>query len=464
MIARTCFLLIAQTLALGATTAPSAPASGPAIHPEAQKVIERALTAYRGLKSYQDKLVRRVEVVSQPEDMINPPDPVEVTLAWAAPNRLNLKAEEFLVISDGKTLWEAIPPIEQYIVSQAPAEIDLEHTATRELLEHMRPPEELRHRIARVLTKKDATAEDLIGDIQSLGEPKAESRRGQPGRLLSGVLNVQVAPDKTAPVPFTAWFNDKTGLLEDVRVDQTERVKEYLKSIAARTNGLTVSKYIQVIRYGEIKINEEIPAERFTFKPGEYDKQVPEFDPPTPQEYQRKLIGRPAPEFAGEDMKGNPIKLSDFKGRVVLLDFWATWCGPCLMSLPGIQRLAERFDAQPVTILGIAGDQPGSEDRVNKFIEDRKLTYTHVNDFEGDISEMYRVTGIPHVVLIDKQGKVAAIHNGYTPGQDALLARQIELLLQGKPIPEDMDLEPASGPTDAEAATGSGPTPASQRP
>src|SRR5688572_28929850 len=94
------------------------------------------------------------------------------------------------------------------------------------------------------------------------------------------------------------------------------------------------------------------------------DEKVDEFQFGGDDSRQQELVGKPAPDFTGVDLEGKPVSLADYRGRVVMLDFWATWCGPCVQAIPHIQKVANKFADKPVTVLGINRDQPGSESRV----------------------------------------------------------------------------------------------------
>jgi thiol-disulfide isomerase/thioredoxin len=147
-----------------------------------------------------------------------------------------------------------------------------------------------------------------------------------------------------------------------------------------------------------------------------------------------KLLDLPAPAFATLTPDGKPIALSDFKGKVVLLDFWATWCGPCMQAIPAIQRLSEKFKDQPVAIVGVNRDKEGDESKVKRTIERKQLTFHQAMDTPGTIAKSYKITAIPALILIDKEGVVRQVHVGYGPGEEEVLAAEIEKLLKGEKL------------------------------
>ena len=114
------------------------------------------------------------------------------------------------------------------------------------------------------------------------------------------------------------------------------------------------------------------------------------------------LEGKPAPDFTAPDLSGKPRALSEFKGRVVLLDFWATWCKPCKDEQPDLKRLHQDFEKKGLTIIGLSVDSAQTS-VVAEYAERHKLNYLILH---GDLPEGYPVLGLPTAFLIDRQGNV----------------------------------------------------------
>ena len=116
--------------------------------------------------------------------------------------------------------------------------------------------------------------------------------------------------------------------------------------------------------------------------------------------------GQLAPEFTLDDLDGQPISLSQFKGQVVLLDFWASWCGPCISDLPGLRRIKEKTATLPVVFLNVSIDTDESAWR--EAIDKHEIKGVHVraNGFSSDVAKSYQVTGIPSYYLVDSQGLI----------------------------------------------------------
>lgn len=139
-------------------------------------------------------------------------------------------------------------------------------------------------------------------------------------------------------------------------------------------------------------------------------------------------VGEEAPTFAGETPDGELIKLESLRGKVVLIDFWASWCGPCRRENPNVVKVYERYKDKGFEILAVSLDS--NKDRWLKAIADDKLTWLHVSElkgWKGDISRTYGVNSIPQTVLLDAEGRILA-RNLRGPA----LERKIAEVLSGK--------------------------------
>jgi cytochrome c biogenesis protein CcmG/thiol:disulfide interchange protein DsbE len=130
-------------------------------------------------------------------------------------------------------------------------------------------------------------------------------------------------------------------------------------------------------------------------------------------------VDSPAPDFSLQDLANREVTLSSYHDRkVVLMDFWATWCGPCRMAMPGLQKLQDDFKDHSLEVLSI--DQSESAEQVHSFLEHRKYFFHVVLDSKGAVGNKYGVRGIPTVVLVDKKGLIRWLKVGYSPEENEL--------------------------------------------
>jgi len=134
-----------------------------------------------------------------------------------------------------------------------------------------------------------------------------------------------------------------------------------------------------------------------------------EADRPPESSKEKAYLGYRAPDFALPDLEGQLIALSDFRGKPVLLNFWATWCPPCRKEMPDLQRFYERYGDQ-VAVLGINWAEKPQE--VRAFLERYGVTYPNVLDRQGKVFVLYRLTGIPTSFWIDEEGVLRGVWYG----------------------------------------------------
>jgi len=183
------------------------------------------------------------------------------------------------------------------------------------------------------------------------------------------------------------------------------------------------------------------------------------------------LVGAPAPAWTNvRPLSGAPSSLASLKGKVVLLDFWAEWCGPCRLLSPKLSALKDRFGAQGLSVVGVTTNYAK---RAAVFSEKHQMKFPCVVDKDADTSRAYGITGLPTMVLVDKKGVVREVFVGYDPAYDTRLESLIKTLLaeqataaaspgaasSGSPAPAPSPSAPAPSPSPAPVPTPSVPRP-----
>ena len=131
----------------------------------------------------------------------------------------------------------------------------------------------------------------------------------------------------------------------------------------------------------------------------------------------RPEVGEPAPNFTLADLEGNEVSLADFRGQPVIINFWATWCGPCRIEMPELQRTFEERQEDGLAILAV-NLQESPEMARRFFYDDLGLTFTPLLDTEGEVANRYGVFNLPTTFFVNPEGTITVVHRGLlTEGQ-----------------------------------------------
>ena len=140
------------------------------------------------------------------------------------------------------------------------------------------------------------------------------------------------------------------------------------------------------------------------------------------------LAGQPAPDFALKSATGENLRLSEYRGDVVMINFWATWCGPCRQEMPLLDELYSRYQRVGFNLLGVNIDDDSA--RAMKMIEELGVSFPVLFDSRKEVSELYDVEAMPVTVLVDREGRIRHVHHGYKPGYEDKYLDQIRSLLR----------------------------------
>lgn len=130
-------------------------------------------------------------------------------------------------------------------------------------------------------------------------------------------------------------------------------------------------------------------------------------------------------DFTLQDMGGKKVTLSDYRGKVVLLEFWATWCPPCRASIPGLEKLHQSYKNKGLVVLAVSMDE-GEWNSVKSFMTDYGITYTVLKGTDKVVGQ-YHVRSIPMAFILDKEGKISKRYVGY--GMDEDIEKDIKAIL-----------------------------------
>lgn len=140
-----------------------------------------------------------------------------------------------------------------------------------------------------------------------------------------------------------------------------------------------------------------------------------------------KISGK-APNFTLKSRSGKNIKLSELRGEVVMLNFWASWCGPCRQEMPLLEKIHKKYKRLGFTLLGVNVEENSTD--AKNYLKDVKVTFPILFDKTQKTSKLYDVSAMPTTILIDRNGNKRFIHKGYKPGYENDYKKQIKKLLR----------------------------------
>ena len=140
------------------------------------------------------------------------------------------------------------------------------------------------------------------------------------------------------------------------------------------------------------------------------------------------LAGQAAPDFVLKSSTGENLRLSEYRGDVVMINFWATWCGPCRQEMPLLDELYTRYQRVGFNLLGVNIDDDSS--RAMNMISELGVSFPVLFDARKEVSKLYDVDAMPVTILVDREGNVRYVHKGYKPGYEEKYLDQVRSLLR----------------------------------
>ena len=138
--------------------------------------------------------------------------------------------------------------------------------------------------------------------------------------------------------------------------------------------------------------------------------------------------GGPAPAFTLASRAGQDVSLAQYKGNVVMINFWASWCGPCRQEMPLLETIYKKYNKMGFTMLGV-NVEPDSN-AANDWLKATPVSFPILYDRDSKVSKLYDVGGMPSTVIIDRSGKLRVLHRGYKPGDENEYLDSIRTLIR----------------------------------
>jgi thiol-disulfide isomerase/thioredoxin len=140
-------------------------------------------------------------------------------------------------------------------------------------------------------------------------------------------------------------------------------------------------------------------------------------------------LSGPAPGFSLQSSDGHQVSLGELKGKVVMVNFWATWCVPCRQEMPHLQALYERYNSLGFELLAVNVEKNNAEG-ARKWLEETPVTFPVLFDPNNEVTKLYKVQTMPSTVLVARDGTMRFIHHGYKPGYENEYQTQVRALLR----------------------------------
>ncbi|HVX59200.1 MAG TPA: DUF2092 domain-containing protein [Pirellulales bacterium] len=339
----------------------------------------------------------------------------QAKIAVERPNRIAIRNEESElgvdVVCDGEQLSLSVPALKKYSQSAAP----------ESLAEILKNP---------VLSMGSQSGNgpmlDIFSDDPYSALMKGVNKAEYAGREKVGDLEVHHLKFEQDQFDWEMWVAaDAPPRLVQVALD----LEKSLAASGLSQEQLKDSQLTSLQKYEHWKFDAPLDEKLFAFEPPADAEKVDSFF--GGQAPQSPLVGKPAPDVEQELLSGKRFSLKALRGKkIVILDFWATWCGPCVEEMPLVAKVAEQYRDKDVALYCVnQGEEP---DEIRSFLDAKGLKVTVSLDPAGQAASAYGVEGIPMLVLIDKAGVVQSVHVGFRPDIDGKLKAELDAMLAGK--------------------------------
>lgn len=412
-----------------------------AIIPEAQAVFDRAIAAYRGAKSYSESVLVTLSQAASglPEGTEPPVNQASSTrFHWAGADHFTFSTRDIALYRNGKQATVSVKVLGEY------TQRDFQD-ADKGFFNNM---VELSPTYQAITSAEPGHS---IGRAVSITKVVAEELNGIKGKRLIGT-GYPPLPGFELVSPITLFFADDTGLLRQATYDLKAIMQSQIDRSRAMSPGspaVTLDKFSITTDWTEAAIDTDPlgidPA--LTFTPGPSDHKVDDFNTADGEDSaQYKLLGTPAPQFTATTFSGRPLALSDVKGRVVMLQFWASAEPASTLALTVFNSMDIVYRPQGVVMIGINQDHATMATQSRQIAAAKGAAFPQITDSDKAISNAYRVAMVPCTILIDKEGIIRSISSGYDDTVQIETAAKLDKLLRGEPLPKTVKPAPFTTP------------------
>jgi thiol-disulfide isomerase/thioredoxin len=360
--------------------------------PDARALLQKVSETYRGLNSYRFEGVMSITVGGGG----GIPQSFEVPLLVAAERsgrvRVDVRNPQMgmMLVSDGKQIVTFLPSLKQY--TRKPAESPLDSAGA------LRSPQ----------------GSPLARYFQMLDGLKSAQIAGDAPITVGGktsdcwVVRCDVTPpqalaaDSSARAVATFWVDKSRSLVLHDSTTVSMRHPATGEQMAMD----------QVTGFSLGEVNGALPDSLFLFAAPAEAQEVQAFSMPGQQQAESELVGKKAPPFTLTDTQGRSVSLAAYKGRVVVLDFWATWCNPCRIEMPRVEKLHQELKSKGLVVLGV--NYAESPELVKRFLAKTPYSFRILLDRKGEIGNKYRADAIPTLVVVGRDGLIKSYFRGVT--------------------------------------------------
>lgn len=423
---RTMFCAVVLVIASSAWSVAVDEPANQEIDPKAQKVIGAWSKFFKGLRGFQ--YAANVNLVVEQQGQKQNQD-FALSLTAARPNKLAYVVEASQqngaqVTSDGSELSVYIKGFQKYGVEKAPE-------TWGEILKNPLVMGSMNFGNAAVVTAAlldDDPAKKLLDKVQAVKYGGLVDLDGAKCHLIEA---------SGEELDWQLWIDaGDRPLVRQFVPDLTKAFAQMAKRAKSKSPFENM-KISNTVSFKDWQTNPKLPADAFAFNAPEGVEKVDSLmdiitgGRPAEEPGPHPLVGQDAPEVKLDLLDGDNLQLASYRGKkIVILDFWATWCGPCVRAMPIIEKVAEKFKDKGVLLFAVnVQEEP---DDIKKFLEETELKVAVALDKEGTVSQAYKAEGIPQTVIVGKDGSVQVVRVGFSPNLEEELTKDLEGLLAGK--------------------------------